>query len=217
MQSELPILYSFRRCPYAMRARMAIVVSSRQVMLREVLLKAKPDELIEVSPKSTVPVLVMTDGTVLEESLDIMEWALAGTNGFYPKEESALQAAKALVEHNDHVFKPRLDQYKYPDRFPDLDPQEGRNRGVEFIEMLESALNKEGQWLGGGEPGWADLAILPFVRQFANVDRSWFDQASWVKVQEWLNRFLEHPIFVKVMDKYKVWEPGSSGIVFPPK
>ena len=201
------ILYSFRRCPYAMRARMALVVSGTRCELREVKLSDKPQAMLDVSPKATVPVLVHADGAFLEESLDIMRWALGHTDpeGWLERDDAA------LVEHNDGAFKHALDRYKYPNRYDDCDPIPHRERGEAFLRTLDERLAGKGQ-LCGKRRGFADVAIFPFVRQFANHDRAWFDALPLPHVQEWLAGHLESDLFKTAMQRQMPWKPGDAPV-----
>lgn len=213
---DMPILYSFRRCPYAMRARMAIAASGQVCALREVVLRNKPPEMIEVSPKGTVPVLVLPDGEVIEESLEIMLWTLQRND---PQEWLAplkqdSNDVNALIAENDGPFKAALDRYKYPNRFDDMDPLPQRARGLEFLEKLNQRLLKNG-YLFGAEFSLADAAIAPFIRQFANTDRDWFDALDLSGVHNWLKDILESDRFLNVMKKYPAWEAGMAEPAFP--
>lgn len=199
----LPILYSFRRCPYAMRARLAIADAGQTVALREVVLRSKPSEMLEVSPKGTVPVMVMPDGVVLEQSFEIMEWAY---------EESLDEAGLALVARNDSPFKQALDRYKYADRYPEFSQQHYREQGEQFLAELEGLLKPN---LSGAQMGFLDYAIVPFVRQFAGVDEEWFATAPYPRVRDWLTRFVGSEIFESVMEKYPQWLSGDREPIFP--
>ncbi|MEX0341283.1 MAG: glutathione S-transferase [Erythrobacter sp.] len=196
-----PILYSFRRCPYAMRARMALSVSGAQYEHREVVLRDKPPQMLEASPKGTVPVLVTEDGEVLEESLDLMRWALARNDpeGWLERDDPA------LVEANDGLFKHHLDRYKYATRYEDVDPEEHRSAAMEILRGLESRLAASA-YLCGDERGFADIAIFPFIRQFANADRAWFDAQDLPSLQAWLKRLIKSELFTGVMQKYPQWQ-----------
>ncbi len=207
----LPILYSFRRCPYAMRARMALLVSDTPVRLREVVLRDKPAEMIEVSPKATVPVLVLPDGQVIDESLAIMRWALKRNDpdGWLLDSE----AESALIEEADGPFKDDLDRYKYPTRYENVDPLDHRAGGLVFLEKLDALLLDSGQ-LMGAKPTLADHAIFPFVRQFANNDRDWFDQLPLPALQQWLSDHLASALFATTMVKYPQWVSGDAEPVF---
>ncbi|MFL0798664.1 MAG: glutathione S-transferase [Cellvibrionaceae bacterium] len=205
------ILYSFRRCPYAMRARMALWYAEIPIELREVVLKNKPAEMIALSPKATVPVLYTGDEQVIDESVDIMRWALEKNDP-----DAWLQispAGEALIIENDGDFKQWLDRYKYSDRHPETE-EYYREKGVSFIQKLEQAL-QDSPYLQGQNVTLVDMAIFPFIRQFAHVDKDWFFQADFPKVQAWLNGFLEGDLFKSIMKKYKPWESGSLGISAP--
>lgn len=199
-----PILYSFRRCPYAMRARLALLVSETECEIREVKLSAKPAELIAASAKATVPVLVLPDGQVIDESLDIMRWALARNDP-----EGWLEGDDvALIEANDGPFKHHLDRAKYPDRHQS-DPAEHRAICVEILGTLEERL-KPRAYLCGERLSLTDAAIMPFVRQFAAIDRAWFDALPLPSVQRWLNRLTGSALFEAAMERFPVWRPGEA-------
>jgi glutathione S-transferase len=217
MATDLPVLYSFRRCPYAMRARMALFYSGISVELREVVLRDMPAALLDCSPKGTVPVLVLEDGTVIEESRDIMHWALAARDPdhWLPPDAAAQRVdIDGLVDSNDRSFKQQLDRYKYADRYPEQPPGEYRHAGEEFLQQLEQRL-KTTTWLCGDCMTLADVAIFPFVRQFAFVDKPWFDAAPYPRLQQWLNGLLKSPLFLGVMNKYPPWQDGDAATVFP--
>lgn len=211
----LPILYSFRRCPYAMRARLALASSLTSVELREVVLREKPDEMLAASPKGTVPVLVLEDETVLEESRDIMQWALENEDreGWLDFTETQLSEMNALVDESDGPFKAALDAYKYASRDDTIDTSKERAIGADFMMKLNAML--EGQaYLFGDTFSFADGAILPFVRQFAHVDRDWFWAQEWYNTIRWLESFLESERFKAIMSKYPQWKTGDQGIEF---
>jgi glutathione S-transferase len=200
------ILYSFRRCPYAMRARMALAVNQTSYEHREVVLRDKPAAMIAASPKATVPVLVLADGTVIEESLEIMLWSLARHD---PEDWLACgDAGRDLIALADGPFKTDLDRYKYANRYEGADPIAHRTSGSEFLEKLANQLGDNNQ-LFGDAVSLADIAIFPFVRQFANTDRDWFDQAAPPAVQAWLDRHLNASLFTGVMAKYPQWVAGT--------
>lgn len=206
-----PILYSFRRCPYAMRARLAIASSNQPVQLREIVLRDKTAAFLEASPKGTVPVVV-DNGQVIEESLDVMLWAL---NAADP--ESLLEMPEIgfdLIAENDGPFKTALDRTKYHVRYEDADPLTERQKTNLFLEKLD-ALLQNGPWLFGDHPTLADFAILPFIRQFSNVDRTAFDAQGHRAVSDWLDRFLASERFTSIMSKYAKWEPGAPETPFP--
>ncbi|MFK8043833.1 glutathione S-transferase [Congregibacter sp.] len=212
--AALPLLYSFRRCPYAIRARMAVAYSGAQVELREVVLKDKPAAMLAASQKGTVPVLVLADGEVIDESIDVMRWALshADPDGWLPRDEDSTGAS--LIAENDGSFKILLDKYKYADRHPEHDAKWYRDEACEFLERLEQCLKKN-DWLSGSTKGFADIAIFPFIRQFAGVDREWFDQAPYPALRAWLDRLLGVSLFTRVMKKYPQWVPEQPPEIFP--
>ena len=216
MPDKTPILYSFRRCPYAMRARLAIAVSGQTCALREVVLRNKPPEMIQASPKGTVPVMLLPNGHVLEESLEIMRWALEQSDpeGWLAPLNEDSDDINALLSENDGSFKENLDRYKYPTRYNISDPLHYRSQGVLFLEKLNTRLIKT-PYLFGYNFTFADAAILPFVRQFANNDRKWFDALSLSGVQNWLQSILESERFLNMMLKYPVWKSGMNEPTFP--
>ncbi|ANI60734.1 glutathione S-transferase [Pseudomonas sp. GR 6-02] len=195
-------LYSFRRCPYAMRARMALRYSGVAVNIVEVSLKAKPAEMLALSSKGTVPVLSV-DGRVIDESLEIMRWALAQNDPqdwLLNDDPVGQQYIAGLIEENDQVFKVHLNRYKYAERYPEQPMTFYRAEGKVFLRKLDQLL--EGRaYLLGEHPSLADVALMPFVRQFAHVDREWFGQAPYVRLQGWLQRFLESELFTSIMKK----------------
>ncbi|MHA6289529.1 glutathione S-transferase [Maricaulis sp. CAU 1757] len=207
MSAARPVLYSFRRCPYAMRARLALAVSDTLVEHREVLLRDKPQAMLEVSPKGTVPVLVLPDGAVLEESLDIMRWAL--TRNDPDRWLAPGDSMWPLIARCDGDFKHHLDRYKYATRYNDVDPLEHRAAGRHFLEGLDAQLASGGQ-LFGARMSLADAAIFPFVRQFAATDRDWFDGLALPNLQTWLAGHLASPLFKRVMHKHEVWSDPVS-------
>ena len=218
MSVSLDRLYSFRRCPYAMRARLGIVFAELSVELREIELKYKPAPMLAISPKGTVPVLQLsasdgTSGRVLEESQDILMWALErhDPQGLL---DTDLSRAQALIQHNDDEFKYWLDRYKYADRHPQQTQLEYRQQGEVFLQQLELLLT-EHSYLLGDRISVADIAIMPFVRQFAHVDRQVFFSLPYPHLQQWLISWLEHPAFTQVMYKFKPWQEGDERVVFP--
>lgn len=190
------VLYSFRRCPYAMRARMALRYSGVPLSIVEVSLKAKPAEMLALSPKGTVPVLVCADGRVIEQSLEIMHWALAQ----YDPDNWLGPDSAALIQENDQVFKVNLDRYKYAIRYPEQPMEHYRAQGAAFLQRLEMMLEQT-PYLAGDTLSLADIALAPFVRQFAHVDRDWFEQAPYPRLNAWLERFLASELFNAVMAK----------------
>jgi glutathione S-transferase len=216
MPSALPILYSFRRCPYAIRARLALTVSAQSCELREVVLRDKPLELLSASPKGTVPVLVDVDAGVIAESLDIMLWTLQRNDPaqWLSAEQGSLRAMLELIGRCDDEFKYHLDRYKYPDRHPDAERDTHRNAGAEFLHDLNAQLGGK-DYLFGNRPALADMAIAPFVRQFASTDVAWFDSQPWTALHRWLAAFTQSALFERVMRKYPRWQPGTTGVTFP--
>ena len=222
----LPILSSFRRCPYAMRARLALAVSSQVCELREVVLRHKPQALLEASPKATVPVLQLASGEVLEHSLDIMLWTLRQHDPecWLKPETGSPEAMQALIAANDGPFKQALDRYKYPHRFLPAQP-EASDAARQFAELhrgsaalwlmtLEAQLASH-DWLFGASACLADMALLPFVRQFAHTDATWFAAQPWPALARWLARWESSALLAQVMAKYPPWETGQPVIFFP--
>ncbi|WP_299323763.1 glutathione S-transferase [Parasphingopyxis sp.] len=210
--TDWPILYSFRRCPYAMRARMALLVSGQRCMLREVLLRDKPEAMIAASPKGTVPVLVLADGAVIDESLDVMRWALAQSDpeGWL---EPDVSECTGLVETNDGPFKHHLDRYKYATRY-DSDPVEHRAAASALLNALEERLQARAQLLGDAR-SFADIALFPFIRQFAATDSTWFDAQPWAALRNWLDAHIGSALFKSAMGKFQPWAPGDPEIIWP--
>lgn len=216
-EQNLATLYSFRRCPYAMRARLAIAQSGIQCELREVVLKDKPQQLIELSPKATVPVLLTADDKVIDESIDIAFWALAQhdpDNWYQSLTSEQHEQMLALIENNDGEFKYFLDRYKYADRYPEQDERFYREQGEKTLTRLEQLLTEHDCLL---RDSWtlADIALLPFIRQFAFVDKDWFDSAPYPRVRAWLEAFLESDLFRAVMKKYPQWQESDEPVIFP--
>ena len=211
----LPILYSFRRCPFAMRARMALLASGTPCELREVVLRDKPVALREASPKATVPVLVDVDGAVIDESLSIMRWALAqhDPQRWLAPSAGTLDDMLALVAQCDGDFKPHLDRYKYPNRYDGADALQHRTEAGAFLDALERRL-RVSRHLFGDAPALADMAIAPFVRQFAQVDPAWVAAAPWPLLQAWLSALTGSPTWATIMSKYAPWRPGDAVVVF---
>ena len=206
-----PQLYSFRRCPYAMRARLAVQAAGVEVELREILLKNKPAEMLLGSPKGTVPVLLLPDGRVIEQSLDIMRWALQQSDPqqWLPGTSAALDDALACITINDGPFKQALDRYKYPARFALAHGAQGRDGGAALLMNWELRLQRQA-FLGGAHWGLLDAAIAPFVRQFAHTDKAWFAAQDWPQLQRWLAAFEASPAFAAVMEKMPVWQAGDA-------
>jgi glutathione S-transferase len=194
--TSLPILYSFRRCPYAIRARMALKYSGIALEIREVILRNKPPEMLNYSSKGTVPVLILTNGEVIDESLNIMLWAISqhDPNNWQSEE------FKQLIDENDNVFKQHLDQYKYSVKHPEHSKEYYRQQGEVFLQQLEQRLGKH-KYLLCDQMTIADVAIFPFIRQYAHVDKQWFDQTPYQRLQTWLNEFLQSDLFNAIMKK----------------
>jgi len=207
--NTMPILYSFRRCPFAIRARMALVYSGIQVELREVKLSAMPDSMLQLSPRATVPVLALKDGQVLDESLDIMRWSLSQSD---PQRWLDIdETSTGLIQRFDEEFKPLLDYYKYADRHPRFSQLEHRIRAEVFLEELNKLLNLH-PYLSDSQWRLTDVAIFPFIRQFAGVDASWFERCEYASVRSWLNTMLGSDLFQRVMNKNPFWQPGDETI-----
>lgn len=224
-RSQLGTLYSFRRCPYAMRGRLtcALFLPAQSLELREVVLKNKPAELIEISPKATVPVLQLGDGQVIDESRDIALWALEQAALNESSDEVKAQYLpfhlqldiEELIDENDGSFKWALDHYKYADRYEESE-EHYRELGEVFLAKLEKLLEKN-LYLYSSEPSLADIAIFPFIRQFAHVDKNWFEQSPYPKLAQWLNKWLASELFTSIMKKYEPWNLGNEIILFPPQ
>lgn len=222
-RSQLGTLYSFRRCPYAMRGRLAcaLFLPAQSLELREVVLKNKPAELIEISPKATVPVLQLDDGRILDESRDIALWALEQAALNDSSDEIKAQYLpfhlqldiEELIDENDGSFKWALDRYKYADRYEESE-EHYRKLGEVFLAKLEELLEKN-RYLYSSEPSLADIAIFPFVRQFAHVDKNWFEQSPYPKLIQWLNEWLASELFNSIMEKYKPWQAENEPVYFP--
>lgn len=197
----IPLLYSYRRCPFAMRARMALHQAGVTIQTIDISLRDKPEQLLAISPKGTVPVLQLTDGVVLEESLDIMRWALSQSDPAGWLRGLGMPNAQWLLQQNDGVFKSALDRYKYASRFPDADPLASRHEAMRvLIEPLAQTL-EQNRFIGGSQPVLQDIAIFPFVRQFAGVDSDWFNAEVPVSVARWLSHWVGSDLFLTIMKK----------------
>lgn len=211
--SQLPVLYSFRRCPYAMRARVALAQAGQRVELREVLLRDKPEQMLTLSPKATVPVLQLADTQILEESLDIMHWALQqhDTEGWLQAEP---ESTRELIAENDGPFKGALDRYKYHTRHPEQPREHYRAQGEQFLQTLETRLEQNGgAALCRKTISLADAAIFPFIRQFAGADAAWFAEAPYPHLRKWLTGLVNDPLFLRVMRKRKPWQAGQPSVI----
>ena len=199
MSTKLPILYSFRRCPYAMRARMSIVRTNYICEHREVILRDRPEHMMEISPKGTVPVLLLPNGNVIEESLEIMQHVLSWD----------LSAGELnWIDRNDNEFKFHLDRYKYPNRYENVDSLEQRSMAKAYLDDLDKFLSDE-------ISSSLNDALFPFVRQFANHDRDWFDAQNWENLHVWLADNLSSDEFALCMKKYPQWHEGDDLVIFP--
>jgi glutathione S-transferase len=212
----LPVLYSFRRCPYAIRARLALLQAGQRVELREVDLKHKPAAMLAIAPVATVPVLELGDGTVLAQSLDIMRWAWQQHDpaGWLTRGDASPH--RALVDTTDGPFKQALDHYKYAERHPQRSPEDYRGDAVQaLITPLDEALSAS-RFLGGPEPSWVDAAVFPFVRQFAAVDTGWWSAAPWAATRQWLDGWLTSPLFQQCMSaRHPAWQAGDPPVYCP--
>lgn len=207
----LPVLYSFRRCPYAMRARMSLLYSSIDVELREVLLREKPPAMLAISAKGTVPVLLLPNAIVLDQSRDIMLWALNIHDPEHWLNEELVAPINGLIEQNDNQFKAHLDCYKYWERYPAESQLFYRTHAEKFLLLLENLLLSH-RYLLAGRITMADIALFPFVRQFAFVDKAWFDQAPYPRLQFWLQTFIDSALFERAMKKSPFWKEGDSTV-----
>ncbi len=206
------ILYSFRRCPFAMRARMSLMASGAAYEHREIILRDKPASMLKFSPKATVPVFITDGGEVIDESLDIALWALSRSDpqGWLTPNKGQMLA---LIARSDGPFKHHLDRYKYASRYSETakrgDTDSGhREKACEFIAALEQRL-ENGPYLMGNKPSLADIAIFPFVRQFAAPDRAWWDGAPYPRTQVWLEKWLTSELFLTAMEKREVWRDDA--------
>ena len=199
MSNSRPILYSFRRCPYAMRARMSIVRTKHICELREVILRDRPEHMMQISPKGTVPVMLLSNGEVIEESLEIMQHVLSW---------KLSEIESQWVDRNDNEFKFHLDRYKYPNRYENVDSIEQRTLAKKYLDDLDNFLKEE-------ISDALNDALFPFVRQFANHDRHWFDSQNWNNIHEWLSNNLASDEFKICMKKYPQWHEGDEVVEFP--
>ena len=213
---SLPILYSLRQCPYAMRARIGLLQAKQPVMLRDIVMKNIPKEMLIASPKGEVPVLVFEDSSVIDESLDIMIWALKQSdpnNLLFNHQPNTFQNMLDLINRNDTEFVDALKKYKAASRYHDNAEISYRQDCEPFIADLEQCLTKH-DYFFGATPSLADYAILPFIRQFSRVDRKWYLQAPYPNLQRWLERHYQNPLFSKAMKKYPQWLDTKKSILF---
>ena len=209
----LPVLYSFRRCPYAMRARLALHFSGVAYEHREVVLKNKPAHMLALSPKGTVPILWLRDTAdekVLEQSLDIMLWALRQHDplDWLPASNEAMADAQALIAHNDGPFKQQLDRYKYPNRSGLVSGAADRDEAALWLHTLDRRLGTQ-PFLAGHRWGLADAAIAPFVRQYAHTNPAWFAAQPWQALTRWLAAFESSALFSAIMVKHPPYGPST--------
>ena len=212
-KNNLPILYSFRRCPYAMRARMAIHISDQRCEIREVLLRDKPPSMLQYSAKGTVPVLILQDGKVIDESLDVIDWALNLNDPDDWKRSKDTKKTKELIKINDGEFKYHLDRYKYSKRYDNEDPEFHRKKCLKFIESVNNELNNS-KYIFDDNISYADIVLLPFIRQFRIADIEWFDSLPYDNLKKWLSSFLNSSLLNSIMKKYDLWKEGDKSIVF---
>jgi glutathione S-transferase len=208
--SEYPVLYSFRRCPYAIRSRMALAAASIKCEMREVVLPDKPAEMLAISSKGTVPVLQFADGQVLDESMDIMYWALQQSDPEHWLDTNK-DETQSLIEKNDFAFKDKLDRYKYFVSYPEYPQEYYRQQAEEYLVELEQRLkNNNEKGLIEERVRLADIAIFPFIRQFSRVDYDWFSNSAYTNLKQWLEKFEQASLFKSVMTKYKPWVTGGN-------
>ena len=212
---KYPILYSFKRCPYAMRARMALQLTNIKCEIREVRLNNKPKHMLEVSPKGTVPVLILNDRTI-EESMEVIDWALNQKNVFEGNlKENQIKISDELIERFDDKFKYHLDRYKYASRYGDIDEIHHRRKCEKILLAIEDIISDE-EWFFGKKINKLDISILPFIRQFRIADADWFDNHKRLKkVKNYLHNFLASKILKDVMINYDVWTEESEMSFFP--
>nr|CAA6808711.1 MAG: Glutathione S-transferase domain protein [uncultured Thiotrichaceae bacterium] len=207
MTLTLPVLYSLQNCPYAMRARLAILLAQQEVQIRAIVMKDKPEEMLLASPKATVPVLVGHNGHVIDESLDIMLWALKRNdpeNLLYSDDPGALPEMLRVITENDEKFKPSLEKYKRAKRFHSDDLEACRIECEPFIQMLEQRLTKNAFFMGT-TPSLLDYALLPFIRQFSKINKPVFAEERYSYLRHWLRQHLQGRLFARAMFKYPLW------------
>jgi len=214
---KYPILYSFKRCPYAMRARMALKLADITCEIREVSLSNKPNHMLKISPKGTVPVLILKD-KIIDESIDIINWVISKTDIFKENlDQNKLELSDEMICIFDDKFKYHLDRYKYSNRYKDADLEFHRSECKKLLVSLEHLISNN-VWFFGDKLNKLDISILPFIRQFKIADIDWFDsQKDIPKVKEVLDNFLESKLFIEIMHNYKVWEEEADSVYFPAK
>ena len=213
---SLPILYSLRQCPYAMRARLGLLLAQQSVMLRDIVMTNIPKKMFSASAKGEVPVLVLDDGTVIDESIDIMRWALNINDPqdlLYKHQSNLTEEIENLIQHCDNEFVEALKKYKAASRYHDDAEVDHRQNCEVIIRDIENRLSKQ-KYIFGDKPSLADYAILPFIRQFSRVDRKWFIQSPYPKLRSWLERHYQNPLFSKAMKKYPQWLNTKEDIIF---
>lgn len=211
-----PILYSLRQCPYAMRARLGIMHAHQVVVLRDIDMNNKPEEMLSISPKGTVPVLLLSDGTVIDESIDVMIWALNQSdpnNLLYAHDEGMLSVMLELIYRSDTEFVDALQKYRAASRYHDDNEVEYRDMCCEWLMEIEQRLSQHA-YIMGNTPSLVDYALLPFIRQFSRVDKKWYGQASFPSLRDWLIRQYNNPIFSKVMTVYPKWHQDAPITIF---
>ncbi len=212
-----PILYSFKRCPYAMRARMALKIANIKCEIREVRLNNKPKHMLNVSPKGTVPILIFED-RIIEESMEIIDWVLKEKNIFQDHLSSDEKNITAdSIKLFDTKFKNHLDRYKYSTRYENINIELHRTECIKILIELEKHITSASvNWIFGNSPSKLDISILPFVRQFRIANPNWFDQQSEIKkVRKVLNNFIQSNLFKQIMHDYEVWNEGDRPVYFP--
>ena len=205
--STIPILYSLQNCPYAMRARLALLLSEQSIIIRAITLKDKPPAMLQASPKGTVPVLLLADGTVIEESFEIMLWALKQSDPYnlLPQNQTdSQQQVIQLIQRGDDEFKHPLEQYRAAKRYHRDSEIQWREQCEAFIQELEQRITANGFFVGNS-PSLADYAFIPFMRQFGRVDRKWFAAAPYPNVKAWLNTQLQSQLYARMMNKHQLW------------
>jgi len=213
----MPILYSFKRCPYAMRARMALYLSNTVVELREVSLRDKPQSMLEISPKGTVPVLILDDGNVIDESIEIIEWCIKKKKNIFTETLNSDQElfTEDAIKLFDEKFKFHLDRYKYATRYEDVDEILHRESCVEILKTMENKISNK-IFFYTDHLNKIDICILPFIRQFRIANPEWFDNhIEFPKVQKWLDNFLKSSILEEIMVSHEVWKKNNTAIFFP--
>ena len=221
INNKIPILYSFRRCPYAMRTRIFLLLSNIKVEIREVKLSSKPKEMIDISKKGTVPVMLLPNQKVIDESIEIMDWALDLSDPLDINYKNKIheKETKEVLKIFEGEFKHHLDRYKYFSRYNNenrlINKEEHRNIALENLKIIENKLNKNYPWIFGKKISYLDIAILPFVRQYRIADINWFDNnMDLINVSKWLQEFLEWDVFIDSMKKIKLWGPSDSPTYF---